>query len=350
MMKVPSVAMRAPRQHDPIARWLLATSVLLGCADGKLPDTRDASSDGPDAGTVRSTLVVLPDTQFYACAYPDIFDQQAQWVLDHRREQGIELVLHTGDIVDTNVAAQWQVAAHSLHRLDGVVPYLLTMGNHDLTSTRDSLVADYFRIDDMATKAWQPTSRDAKRLDNAFGVIELGGQRWLVIGLEFGPRDAVVDWAAGVLAEHADLPAILFTHAYLYSDGKRYDRAIQPLQPYHPDGYGYTPQEGINDGQDLWNKLVDPNENVRLVLSGHVIPDGTARATQQRASGTRVHQVLANYQKCDFCPCEEVEGGEGYLRLLRFTPDGSHIDVSTYSPHLNTFLRDSENEFTLELE
>jgi hypothetical protein len=330
--------------------------LLAGCADAGAGAARDAGNldlpqprdDGPDAGAHPSTLVVLPDTQFYACAYPEIFDEQARWVVAQRRAQGVELVLHTGDIVDTNVAAQWQVAAGALHALDGVVPYLITTGNHDVSRARDSLVADYFDPGDLATDDFQPMARDAPRLDNAFGVVQLGGQRWLVLGVEFGPRDAVVDWAAGVLEDHADLPAILFTHAYLYSDGRRYDRAIQPPQPYHPDSYQYTPEQGINDGQDLWRKLVEPHENVRLVLSGHVIPDGTAHTTDARASGTRVHQVLANYQRCDFCPCAEVEGGGGYLRLLRFTRD--HIAVSTYSPHLDAWLRDAENEFDLPLE
>ena len=109
--------------------------------------------------------------------FRDIFEQQAQWILEHHDAQGIELVLHTGDIVDTDVPAQWQVAAESLHRLDGVVPYLLTTGNHDVNSTRASLVANYFRIGEMDTEVWQPMSRDGQRLDNAFGVIELGGGR-----------------------------------------------------------------------------------------------------------------------------------------------------------------------------
>ena len=276
--------------------------------------------------------------------------KQAQWVVEHRREQGIELVLHTGDLVDADLAEQWQIAADSLHRLDGVVPYLITTGNHDLSVTRASLVSMYFHITDISTKVWQPMSRDEGQPDNAFGVIELGGAPWLVIGIEFAPRNDVVAWAAGVLTEHADLPAILFTHAYLYSDGTRYDRAIQPLQPYHPDYYAYTPEAGINDGQDLWNKLVEPFENVRLVLSGHVIPDGTARATSKRASGTQVHQLLANYQTCDSCPCSAVEGGDGFLRLLRFDTEQTRIDVSTYSPFLDAWLRDGDNEFTLDLD
>jgi hypothetical protein len=153
-----------------------------------------------------------------------------------------------------------------------------------------------------------------------------------------------------VLREHAELPAVLFTHAYLDGDGRRYDRAFSPRQKYHPDDYGMTPDQGVNDGQDIWTKLVEPHENVRLTLSGHAIPDGTAHVTAERRSGTRVHQVLANYQQCDRCPCAQVEGGGGYLRLLRFDRAGTRIQVSTYSPHFDRSLSDAENQFELTLE
>jgi hypothetical protein len=320
------------------AAFALACALALGaCAR----ETDVASS---------TTLVVLPDTQFYACGFPQIFEQQAQWILDHRGERRIALVLHTGDVVDSDVEGQWQVAAESMHRLDGKVPYLIATGNHDLALSRDSLVSQYFQPAQLSSGAFRVEARDDARVDNSFGIVELGGQRWLALGLEFAPRDAVVEWAKAVLDAHFDLPTVLFTHAYLYDDNNRYDRSIQPGQPYHPDGYGYTPEQGVNDGADLWTKLVEPHENVKLVLSGHVIPEGTARSIATRASGTHVHQVLANYQTCAFCPCAGVEGGEGYLRLLEFDPTGKRILVSTYSPHLGRYLHNDDNEFALELD
>jgi 3',5'-cyclic AMP phosphodiesterase CpdA len=295
-------------------------------------------------------VVVLPDTQFYSCAYPEIFEQQTQWILDHREDRKIALVLHTGDIVDQDIAEQWEVAAQSMHALDGIVPYLLVSGNHDLSASRGSLLANYFRIGDLATKDVVPVSRDEIRVDNSYAIVKLSGRRWLFIGLEFAPRDAVVAWAADVLAAHADLPAVLFTHAYLFSDGTRYNREVQPRQLYHPDQYQVTPDEGINDGEDLWRKLVEPNENVRLVLCAHVIPQETAHTTVTRASGTHVHEVLANYQLCDRCPCAEVEGGNGYLRILKFDQSTKQIRVSTYSPHQDAALTDSENQFALDID
>lgn len=326
---------------------------------GAGPGTSAAGTGGRDAGAgdgggavPADTVVVLPDTQFYACAYPEIFAQQTRWVAEQRDAFGIALVLHTGDIVDTDETKQWDVAKSALRMLDGVVPYLAVPGNHDLRRDRSSLMPDYFAPGLLARDEydWTAQVRVPDRLDNLYAIVEVGGQRWLFLGLEFSPRDAVVAWADQVLNEHAALPAVLFTHAYLNGDGQRYDRKLSPHQKYHPDDYQYTPEEGINDGEDLWTKLIEPNENVRLTLSGHVIPDGLAHSTARRASGSRVHQVLANYQHCDVCPCEEVEGGGGYLRLLAFARDGSAIQVTTYSPHYDETLTDDENEFTLTLD
>lgn len=319
---------------------LAALAAVHACADPE-PDDRDA------AMPVATTLVVLPDTQFYACAYPEIFEQQTRWVVEQRRKRGIAMLLHTGDVVDGDTTMQWQVAARCMHGLDGKVPYLISTGNHDLQATRSSLIGDYFDTRALRASELDFDVFDPARVDNSYAVVHLAGRDWLLLGLEFGPRDMIVTWADTVLREHAELPAVLFTHAYLYSDGERYDRKRVPHQPYHPDDYAFTPDAGINDGQDLWLKLIEPHENVRLVLSGHVIPNGTAHASAERASGSVVHQVLANYQHCDACPCSEVEGGGGYLRVLEFSRDAIH--VTTYSPHRDEWLTDADNDFTLAL-
>jgi DNA repair exonuclease SbcCD nuclease subunit len=309
----------------------------------------DHDIDAPDAAPPdldARALVVLPDTQFYACAYGEIFERQTRWVAEQREARGIGLVLHTGDIVDSDIDAQWQLAADSFQALAGSVPFMVTTGNHDLSAGRNTLFPQYFKPSELDVFDLEAESFEPGQSDNSYAVVRLADRDWLVVGMEFGPRDRIVEWAAQVLKEHAQLPAILFTHAYLYSDGTRYDRAHDPHQSYHPDDYGQTPEQGINDGEDLWNKLVVPHENVRLVLSGHVIPDGIARSSVRRESGAPVHQVLANYQRCDRCPCAEVEGGGGYLRLLEFEQDA--IRVSTYSPHYDRWLHDDDNDFELE--
>jgi hypothetical protein len=96
----------------------------------------------------------------------------------------------------------------------------------------------------------------------------------------------------------------------------------------------------VNDGEEIWQKLVEPNSNVRFVLCGHVLGTGTARLTSQRADGTTVHQILANYQMLPL-------GGGGFLRTMTFYPGQRLVHVGTYSPYLDRSKTDDANDFYL---
>lgn len=327
-------------------------------ADAKLrSDARQTGTDGgsgdPDGGPPEAlpTLVVIPDTQFYACYYHDILRAQTGWIRGQQPRENIRMAIHTGDIVDSDEPEQWQVAAGAMHHLDGFVPYLIAPGNHDLWPDRHTMMnaPAYFPLSGFQREPWFGGSFEANRSDNMFALVDLDDRTWVVIGLEWSPRNRVVEWADAVLSQHADKPAIVFTHAYLYADGTRYDRS-KGLQPFTPVGYGFTPEQGINDGEDLWRKIIAPHSNVKLVFSGHVIPDVPARLTSTRPDGTQVHQILANFQQCASCPCEEVRGGNGYLRLVRFDRANHKIVVQTYSPYLDAFKPDAANAFELPMD
>jgi hypothetical protein len=328
----------------------LSACVVLACAcettERAAAELATCAREPRDA----RAFVVFPDTQFYACAYPAIFDAQTRFVAENAAAMGLGIAVHTGDIVDRDDDAQWSVAASALHMLDGQLPYLLAPGNHDLRNGRASLIDAYFMPADLGAGGCSEIGlKDAGRIENSYAVVPLRGEPWLFIGLEFGPRDAVLEWASEVLDAHAEMRAVLFTHAYLFADDERYDRAVQPMQPYHPDGYGFTPSEGIADGQDIWETLVEPHANVKLVLSGHVIPDGVARSRARRSDGSVVHELLANYQQCGACPCEEVEGGGGYLRIVELNEARDALQVTTHSPYLERSFTAADNSFVLAL-
>jgi hypothetical protein len=247
------------------------------------------------------------------------------------------------------------VASRAIHRLDGLVPYVLAAGNHDYANLADrmGMMNQFFPPAELAHQPTFGGTFEEGHAENSFSLVTAGGQMWLLLALEFGPRDQVLAWADGVLRAHADAPAILVTHAYLFGN-ERYDHARGPAHPWNPHAYVMANQPGttINDGEEIFQKLVLPNSNVKLVLSGHVIEPQTGRMTSVRADGTRVHQLLANYQTCAY-PCEtlggvSVKGGNGFLRLLRFDPATRSISVTTYSPYLDQHRRDPRNEFTLD--
>lgn len=59
--------------------------------------------------------------------------------------------------------------------------------------------------------------------------------------------------------------------------------------------------------------------------------------------GKIVQQMWANYQNRKI-------GGEGYLRILEFLPDGKTVHVKTYSPLLDTYLPDAGNQFNIQID
>ncbi len=325
----------------------------------------DASA-GTDAGTLAPdySIVVLPDTQYYAGNFPDIFMKQASWIVENRDAQQIAFVLHTGDLVDVDVPAQWIVASNSMHLLDGVVPYVIAAGNHDYGNLADrmGMVNSYFPASGFAAYPWFGDTFETGHIENSFSLIPAGGTRWLVISLEFGPRDEALAWASSVLQAFRNLPAIIITHAYLYRDSSLYNYNQRgSAQPYNPHSYLMMGQSRttINDGAEMWQKLILPNRNVKLVFSGHDVsandlpPGTTGQLSSVRPDGSVVHQILANYQTCTIGPCilslqgTTVNGGNGYLRIVRFSPAAGTISVSTYSPVLDKSLSDPTNQFVL---
>lgn len=313
---------------------LLAASALGGCAEA--PDEPGWS------------IVVLPDTQYYARSFPASFAAQTAWIRDQADALDLQLVLHAGDITDDNGAAQWQVAREAFDLIEGEVPYVLAPGNHDLgeggsARSRDTLLHAYFPVSDAMARPDFGGLFDPARLDNSWHLVETPDGPWLVLALEFGPRDEVVAWADEVLAAHSDVPTILITHAYLYSDDTRYDVETRPDQRWSPHHYGVRDLPGgVNDGEALYQSLVRRHDQIDFVFCGHVLNDGVGRLTSPQDGGGIVHELLADYQQ----PFYDTGGG-GFLRIVTFRAD--RVDVETYSPVRDTYLDGPDNRFTLPL-
>ncbi len=293
-------------------------------------------------------LVLLPDTQSYAESYPDIFNAQTQWIADNAST--ITFVLHQGDITNRNVQAQWEVAADAMNRMDGKVPYTFVTGNHDIgtSGSADVRNTDLFnRFFPYSKYNKQPHfggTFEKGRIDNTWHSFKAGGIDWLILSLEFAPRNSVIQWASKVTEEHPNSKVIINTHAYLYSD----DTRITEGYKYSPQSYGLakaTGEDAINDGEDIWDKLAGRFPNVLLVFSGHVVNDGTGKLVSTGKSGNKVYQMLANYQSGVI---DSKNGGNGFLRIININPEKQQISVKTWSPHLKEFKTEPDQQFTFQ--
>lgn len=292
------------------------------------------------------TLVVIPDTQTYCSQYPGLYDLQTQWIVDNKSKFNIVYVVQNGDITDYDTPLEWHRADRALSRLDGIVPYVLVTGNHDygtktnMAKDRTTLINDYFppsRFKDQPTFGGTMTPG---RIENNYHLFEAGGGKWLILGLEWGPRDETLQWANQILKKFPDRRAFIVTHAYLYSDSTRYNwHEKASSQTWNPHSYGTA--GGVNDGQEIWDKLIKKHDNVFMIISGHVLNDGLGFLTSETDHGNRVFQMLVNFQMRPL-------GGEGWLRLLEFLPDDKTVQVKTYSPLYEKYETTPESQFVIQ--
>ncbi|MEE8451233.1 MAG: alkaline phosphatase [Thermoguttaceae bacterium] len=288
------------------------------------------------------TIAVLPDTQRYAESFPDRFMDQTQWIADHVASENIVFVTHVGDVVqnggegaDLN-AIEWARADAAMDLLDGdletspdgLVPYSVTLGNHDYDVISEHGSADQFisnfGADRYAGRSWYGGS-SADQF-NQYQVFRAGDYEFLHLTLQWEPLDADIAWAQSVIDAHPDLPVILSTHAYLFNPAERYTK---------------TRTEGGNSGEQLFEKLVRPNSQIFMVVGGHDL--GEVHQVSTNVAGLKVIEVLANYQA-------RPNGGDGFLQLFKFLPDENRIDVVTYSPTLDTFETDADSQFSIVLD
>ncbi len=292
------------------------------------------------------TLVVLPDTQNYSQHYPGLFHAQTGWIAANRERRDVRYVIQLGDIVNNNAPGEWRHARDALGLLDGLVPVALVPGNHDYgpggdASTRDTLLNEFFPFETYGAMPTFGGAMEPGRLDNTWHLFEAGGRRWIIVCLEWGPRDQTIRWAGEVMERHPGRTGILVTHAYMNNNDRRYDHT----DPEHPQDYNphqYRTPGGVNDGEELWQKLVRRHD-FALALNGHVLGDGTGYLASTNDRGRTVHQILANYQMREL-------GGEGYLRLMEFLPDGRTVRVKSYSPVFNRYMTEPDQQFEFVLD
>jgi predicted MPP superfamily phosphohydrolase len=306
---------------------------------------RDLTAQTPAPSPIPAdefTIVALPDTQFYSSLNPQIFAAQTNWIANHVQDQNIKLVVGLGDMVDGGGdLTQWQNADAAVRMLDGHVPYMMAMGNHDYdkndpasrTASTKNFNA-YFGPARYAGASWYLGNFPAGSNENFYGVISANGKSYLIIVLEFAARDTSLAWADGLIKTNPDKDVIIVTHMFTYADNTRISQCDENSAASFGVGQDHN-------GEDMWWKLVRKYSTVHLVLSGHVVEgDGTARRTDLGINGNLVNQIMSDYQS-------DPNGGNGYLRIMRISPSLNRVSVSTYSPYLDSFLTDDHNQFTV---
>ena len=333
------------------------------------------------------TMVVVPDVQTYIKQSENhgILDLMLAWIVRRKKEMNIRQVLFTGDLVYYNDSGrvverdgavknfrmtdmvgkeQWKAFSRLMERLDGALPYVLCTGNHDYgvvsAESRETWFNEFFQTDR------NPLTRQQLYAcaPNTFGKITLetsayefqaphpDNRKFLIITLPFAPTDKDLAWAKKIADEprFANHFGVVLTHSYINGSGKRIEKEKYILS-----------RMGGNPGEQIFQKLIYPAKNIRLVVCGHVCrPDNWEASVgfsmAENSSGKKVAQMAFNTQAIG--GGFSGNGGDGWLRLLEFMPDGKTIKARTFSPlfaispstrHL-AWKKDARNEFSFVLE
>lgn len=297
------------------------------------------------------SMIVYPDPQGYVKYVENqpIFELMTAWTAYNIERLNIKAVLCTGDLVEFNELAiadpgmsnqnseeQWKATSKAFEWLDGKIPYINCLGNHDYgyksSEKRITNFSNYFPVN--RNPLWKnclvevaynyegkPTLENAayEFSDNIWGKI-------LVVTLEFSPRTEILEWAKRICDnnKYKNHKVIVLTHSYMDYKGEIFEKENYLISP-------------ANYGKDIWEKLIYPCPNVKMLICGHDAMEGTFEQnvgfrTDKNVAGKNVHQMMWNAQTAG--GGWEGNGGDGWLRILEFMPDGKTIKVKTFSPLL----------------
>jgi len=278
------------------------------------------------------SIVVLPDSQFYAAQFTNVGLAQTEWICRNIEKLQIKFVATVGDNVDAGyIDAQFKNSTRFMNKLDDVVPYGLACGNHDLMdgkkgSCTSRKFVDYYGPQRFKKYAWFGGASPSGF--SSYQIFSGGGYKFIALELTVAAAEAEVQWAKKVIADNPGIPVILTTHQMLTPKAE-IDKGAAVNGP------------GRQTPAQVWEQLVEPSPQIFLILCGHY--HGEAYITKKTQAAQPVHVILQDYQN-------DPNGGDGWLRIFAFHPEHDKVDVQTYSPTLKRYKKGPKSEFSFALD
>ena len=323
--------------------------------DDAYSDLKDLSGNGYDANykqllwekeyveladdSYAYSLAIVGDTQTVIDQNPELLKNLYQWILDNQDDKNIQYVIGLGDITEYGVDVghanydearankQWTTAKEAITLMDGKIPYSLIRGDgHDGIE----LFNQYFASHEGYTNNIAGYYEEG-RIDNVYHTFKVGDIDYLLLALDHGTKDHVLEWANEVVAAHPDHRVIVTTHQYLESDGTLSER--------DEDGDASAYDENNNAADELWDKFLRKHPNISMIICGHSDCDGVLVTKQTGDHGNEVTQVLIDPQGMD---AEFYHGSKGMVAMLYFSEDGENVQVEYYSTFKGTYAKTSD--------
>jgi hypothetical protein len=289
-------------------------------------------------------FAVVPDSQIANEKFPDKIPGIVDFILKtHEEDTYIPFMMHMGDITNTDGLTEWELAGSTFHRLDGIIPYAMNPGNHDYASNgyRDATrFNDAFPLDTFKQNGTYGGCFEEGKSENIYNTFTAGGLKYLVLTLEFGARDVVLEWANKVCADHPDYNIIVTTHGYTHSDGTR----LQPGNKYVPSvDYSFLKPDA-NDGPQIFEKLISKHPNIVMTLAGHIHSEKLVVSRSKGDAGNTIVDIL-----CDSQDSDTEYSGIALVMLMKFNKGSDEVILEYYSTGRQAYFL-PENQVTIKLD
>ncbi len=283
-------------------------------------------------------MAIFGDIQYYTTSsYISLYQHSLNWLL-RQKSKGMNLkcILHTGDIChQTNALSCWRSFWGAMTVISNEIPFYSMIGDHDY------LWYDGTHIDGRSNTHFNEYVQFPLSMQNVLEQFEKGrmenvvikntihGQPLNLLILEFGPREAVVEWADSYVKAHPAESFILMTHEYLEKGGGRRTAGLKSAARLQNTTFT-TPEQ-------LWNNLIRCNDNIRLVLCGHV--GGLYALTIDiNDFGREIPQIQHNIQSPDY-------RYDNWLMMWKFPVDADSANVFIYNTKTGHYFNDQESLF-----
>lgn len=321
------------------------------------------------------SIIVLPDTQNYiqnlrGKANRNMFRDQIEWIVANQKRHNIAYVTQLGDLSqsinmakESNAQMGEEARDISIERFmacDSImspldkakIPYGIAVGNHDqfpIAGKAGGNSTDLFQKwfvnqggnkSRFAGKPFLGGTREKDSYDDHYDVFHAGNRDWIVIYLEFDDdqendiTDDEVrnDWALSILKKHPKHIGIIATH-----------------------NAGNIKKQVLGTQAKMFYDKLKTQPNLAMILGGHVgNKNGDVNYFSLPREGMNpVRTYISDFQS--LTPdgtVENTNGGNGYLRIMKFSVKQNQVTVTTMSPYLekrnlpNQFIKDPQHQFT----
>lgn len=305
-------------------------------------ETLDYFYDGELFETKDYSFVVVPDPQMITHHHKNYMHYLGDYVLSNKDEHNITSLLCVGDNADASGDwdGEYSNISNEFSRLDGEVRYMTTPGNHDYddncTKSRNlSWFNKYFTEERFEKLGYFGGTFKENELQNAYYLFEESSIKYLVISIEFGADDQVLNWANEIAASYPDRRIIVITHGYLDADGQYLDVP----RAHAPKGYSWNNVIEVNDGSDIYNKFIKKHKNMFMVLCGHVPTDDIIFKESIGDNGNIIMNFLIDGQGL-----LNNAAGENMLALFSFDEVNQELSIN-YVSTITKKLFNTQNQF-----